>query len=290
LLSENKEIKALLHLLDDPDEDVYHTVSEKLLSMGKDIIPSLEHVWETIADTGIQERIEILIHRVHLRELTEEFLEWKTAGCDLLHGALLVARYHYPDMQATQILQQVEKMRRNIWLELNNYLTPMEKVNVFNSIFYSYYKQEGIEVSYDNPDSFLINKTLETRKGNSISNGILYLILCELLDLPVKAINIPRQFILAYLDEQYPLLNPVGHASERIVLYIDPLNGQMYSHQDVENYFKRISVPPVASYFRPLENLRIIRFLIEELAKCFDNQRNHYKMDELKNLAASLEG
>lgn len=288
-MSENTEIKALLHLLDDPDEDVYQTVSEKLLSLGKDIIPSLEHVWETTADTGIQERIEILIHRVHLRDLTEEFMEWKKAGCDLLHGALLVARYHYPDMQATQILQQVEKMRRNIWLELNNYLTPMEKVNVFNSIFYNYYKQEGVEVSYDNPDNFLINKTLETRKANSISNGILYLILCELLDLPVKAINIPRQFILAYLDEQYPLLNPVGHASERIVLYIDPLNGQMYSHQDVENYFKRISVPPIASYFRPLENLRIIIFLIEELAKCFDNERNHYKMDELKNLAVSLD-
>ena len=85
-----------------------------------------------------------------------------------------------------------------------------------NSIFYNYYKQTGVEISYDNPDAFLINKTLEAKKGNAISNGILYLILCEQLDLPVKAINIPRQFILGYFDLQYEALNPTKHSSEKI--------------------------------------------------------------------------
>ena len=73
------------------------------------------------------------------------------------------------------------------------------------------------------PDPFLINKTLETKKGNAMSNGILLIILCELLDIPVRAINIPRQFILGYFDEQYDALNPVGHSSEKINFYIDPL-------------------------------------------------------------------
>ena len=51
------------------------------------------------------------------------------------------------------------------------------------------------------PRPFLINKTLEARKGNAISNGIIYIVLCELLDIPVRAINIPRQFILAYVED-----------------------------------------------------------------------------------------
>ena len=63
----------------------------------------------------------------------------------------------------------------------------------------------------------------------------------------------------------------------------------MYSHQDVEAYFKRISVPPVASYFRQLNNKRIIQYLLEELSKCFDNERNRYKMDELQLLANLLD-
>ena len=63
----------------------------------------------------------------------------------------------------------------------------------------------------------------------------------------------------------------------------------MYSHQDVEAYFKRISVPPVASYFRQLNNKRIIQYLLEELSKCFDNVNNQYKMNELLSLANMLD-
>ncbi|MEP7163724.1 MAG: transglutaminase family protein [Ferruginibacter sp.] len=287
---ENKEILALLQLIDDPDEDVYNTVSDKIISLGKDIIPNLENLWETISNEDTQERIELLIHRLHLRDLTAEFSAWKDGEANLLEGAILVSKYHYPDMLPAQTKQEIEKLRRNMWLELNNYLTPIEKINVLNSIFYNYYKQKGVEISYDSPDPFLINKTLETKKGNALSNGIILIILCELLDIPVKAINIPRQFILGYFDEQYDVLNPVGHSSEKINFYIDPLNGQMYSHKDIENYFKKLSVPPVTSYFRPISNKRVIQFLLEELSKCYDNDRNQYKMHELLALAALLDG
>ena len=288
-MQENQEIKALLHLIDDPDEDVYSTVSEKILSFGKEIIPNLEHLWENIHDEEAQERIEMLIHRVHYRELTADFVQWKNNPADLMTGALIVARYTYPDLQPQQIWQEIEKLRRNIWLELNNYLTPIETINVVNSILFNYYKQKGAEISYEHPDQFLLNKTLETKKGNAIGNGIVYLILCELLDIPVRAVNIPRQFLLGYFDDQYELLNPAGHPSEKIKFYVDALTGQMYSHKDIEAYFKRLSVPPVPSYFRPLNNKNVIQFLLKELGKCYDNQSNLYKMDELISLANILD-
>ncbi|MBP6432805.1 MAG: transglutaminase family protein [Ferruginibacter sp.] len=285
---ENKEISALFHLIDDPDEDVYQTVSEKIVSFGKAIIPNLENLWENIHDNEVQERIELLIHRVHFRDLTDDFIRWKNGNANLLDGALLVTKYHYPDLQINTVVQELEKIRRNIWLELNNYLTPMEQINIVTSILYNYYKLKGVEFAYNNPDDYLINKVLESKKGNAASVGIIYLCLCELVDIPVKAINIPKQFILGYFNPQFEFLNPVGHASEKINFYIDPLNGQMYSHKDVENYFKRISVPPTPSYFRTLNNKRIIQFLLEELSKCFDNDRNRYKMEELLQLANLL--
>lgn len=288
-MQENREIKALLHLIDDPDEDVYSTVSERILSFGKEIIPNLEQLWENIHNEDTQERIEMLIHRVHFRDLTDDFVSWKNNPSDLMTGALIVARYSYPDLQADQIKQEIEKLRRNIWLELNNYLTPIETINVVNSIVYNYYKQKGSEISYEHPDQFLINKTLETKKGNAIGNGIVYLILCQLLDIPVRAVNIPRQFLLGYFDDQYELLNPAGHPSEKIKFYVDALTGQMYSHKDIEAYFKRLSVPPVPSYFRPMNNKKAIQFLLEELCKCYDNERNLYKMDELISLANILD-
>jgi regulator of sirC expression with transglutaminase-like and TPR domain len=288
-LQENKEISALLNLIDDPDEEVYSTVSDKIISFGKGIIPNLEHLWEHTSDETIQERIELMIHKLHFKDLAADFDHWKNGSNELLQGALLTARYHYPDIQSITTLQEIEKIRRNIWLELNNYLTPLEQTNVISSILYNYYKQIGVEIAYNHPEDFFINKAVESKKGNAISNGILYLVLCHLLDIPVKAVNIPRQFILAYIDPSYELLNPGAAHAEKIKFYIDALNGQLYSHKDVENYFKRISVAPDNAFFKEMSNKQVIQFLLEELSKCFDDDMNRYKMNELLMLAKLLE-
>jgi regulator of sirC expression with transglutaminase-like and TPR domain len=283
-MQENKEIKALLSLIDDPDVGVYESVSTKIISFGKDIIPNLEHYWETTANTDLQERIEMLIHQLHFEDVKQEFAKWNSDKPDLLAGTMLISKYVYPALDTTLIFKEIEKLRRNVWLEMNSYLTPMEQINVLGSIVYSYYKQQGIEISYENIDGFLLNKTLENHKANAFGNGTLLLILCHLLDVPVYAINIPNQFILGYFDQHYEILNPTGHASEKIKFYIDPVNGQMYSHKDVENYFKKISVPPVSSFFRPLDNKSIIVMLLSELVKCFDRTTQQYKINELRSL------
>ncbi|MEO6456438.1 MAG: transglutaminase-like domain-containing protein [Ginsengibacter sp.] len=284
-MQENREISALFHLIDDPDEEVFDTVSEKIVSLGRAIIPNLENLWENTPDEEIQSRIESLIHKLHFRDLIIDFTQWKNGRGDLLQGALLVARYQFPEMPSNTTLQEIEKIRRNIWLELNSYLTPLEQINIVTGILYNYCKLKGSEVSYDIPDDFFINKVLESKKGNAITNGIIYVVICELLDLPVKAINIPKQFILGYFDIDYNFPNPAGKISSKINFYIDPLNGQIYSHKDVENYFKRISVPSIPSYFKQLSNRRIIQYLLEELSKCFNDVKNRYKQKDLLYLA-----
>jgi regulator of sirC expression with transglutaminase-like and TPR domain len=288
-MQENKEIKALFHLIDDPDQEVFDSVSSRIVSYGRGIIPNLENLWENTISGEVQERIELLIHKLHYHDLTEDFLHWKNSSYqDLLTAALLVSKFQYPDLVTTPVLQEVEKLRRNIWLELNSYLTPLEQVNVLTSILYNYYGLKGTEVAYQQPEEFLINKLIETKRGNSIANGILYLLLSELLDIPVKAINIPRQFVLAYIKPTYDENPERLSAQQRIEFFIDPMSGQVFSHKDVDSYFKRVSVPPVASYFKPLSHNRIIQTTLEEFSKCFEDERNAYKQKELLELAKLL--
>jgi hypothetical protein len=282
-LEENKEISALFNLIDDPDEEVYMTISDKIISFGKEIIPNLENLWEVTSNENIQERIELLIHTLHFKELGDDFTNWKDTEGDILSGAILCARYHYPEMNISSVKQEIEKIRKNIWLELNNYLTPLEQINVITSILYNYFKLKGTETAYHHPEHFLINRTLETKTGNSISNGIIYLIIAELLDLPIHAVNIPRQFLLAYFEPNYDFTGLAENANpDKILFFIDSLNGQVYSHTDVENYFKRIGVTPSSSYYKKMDNTKTIQVLLKELSKCFDNDLNKYKMHELE--------
>ena len=287
-MEQTKEISALLTLIDDPDEEVFGAVSNKILDFGRTIIPNLEHLWETTPDEQTQERIELIIHRLHYTDLTEDFRQWSLAGHhDLLVGSLLVSKFQYPDLTTSAVLLEVEKIRRNIWLELNNYLTPLEQIRIVTGILYSYYSLKGTEIAYTDINEFLIHKLLESKRGNQLSNGILYLILCELLDLPVKAIGVPKQFVLAYFKPGYS--NEASDYLSKIEFFIDPTSGMAFTQKDVENYFKRISVPPVDAYFKPLFNKKVIQYLLEEASKCFDNEKNAYKKNELMELAKLLD-
>ena len=289
-MEENREINALLHLIDDPDEEVFGAVSSRIIDFGKGIIPNLENLWENTVSEDVQERIELLIHRLHYRDLSEEMEQWsKNVHHDLLTGALLVARFQYPEMVTTQVYQDIEKLRRNIWLELNTYLTPLEQVNVLTSILYNYFNIKGTEVAYQQPEEFLINKQLETKRGNAIANGILYLILSELLDIPIRAINIPRQFVWSYFRSDYDFSRHTENFMYKSEFFIDPISGQVFTHKDVETYFKRINVPPVTSYFKPISNKRIIQLLLEEFSKCFTEEKDQYKRVELLALANLLD-
>ena len=289
-MRETNEISALFHLIDDPDQEVFTTVSERIVGFGKMIIPNLENLWENTTSNEVQERIEMLIHRLHYSDLVQDLTEWRdSAYHDLLLGALLVAKFQYPDLQTAPVLQEIEKIRRNVWLELNSFLTPLEQANVISSILYNYYNLKGVDMDYTNPDHFLLHKVLQSKKGNAVSNGILYLILGELLDIPVKVINIPRQFVLAFFspsaDEEISEENP----RESVIFYVDPSSGIAFSNKDLEAYFKRIAVPITSFYFKPLTHKKIIQLLLEELGKCFEGPENFYKQDELKKLIELLD-
>jgi hypothetical protein len=289
-MKETKEINALFTLIDDPDDEVYSTVSNRIIGFGKGIIPNLENLWENTLSEEVQERIEMLIHRLHFTDLTNDIAEWsKSAYHDLLFGALLVAKFQYPDLHTTPVLQEIEKIRRNVWLELNNYLTPLEQANVLSSILYNYYNLKGTEVAYTNPDDFFIHKVLECKKGNSISNGILYQVMCELLEINARIINIPKQMVIAFYQSDFDPSNYIGNPKEKILFFVDGLSGQAFSHKDIDNYFKRTSITPTGSYFKPLSHKRIIQVMIEELSKCFTLYSNQYKQKELQTLSQLLD-
>jgi regulator of sirC expression with transglutaminase-like and TPR domain len=282
---ENKEISALLQLIDDPDDEVFDTVSEKILHYGKAIIPNLETLWEHTADQSIQERIEQLIHRVHFQDLQAELLDWsQSKHPEILKGAIIVAKYQFPDLNVSELLSQFDKIRRNIWLELNNYLTPLEQVNVFNSILYNYYKLQGHELTERDPKYFFINQVLESRQGNSYTLGVLYLALCELLDIPIFAVEVPRQFIFAYIDTLYHFFSPETDGVQQIQFFIDPLNGMVYTQKDVDTYLKKINAVDRDTYYTPLLSKRVIFKMLEELCLCYRYKREDTKAEEIQQL------
>jgi regulator of sirC expression with transglutaminase-like and TPR domain len=226
-----------------------------------------------------------LIHRVHFQDLQAELLEWgESRRPELLRGAIIVAKYQFPDLNVPALLTQFDQIRRNIWLELNNYLTPLEQVNVFNSILYNYYKLQGHELTEREPKHFFVNQVLESKQGNAFSIGVIYLALCELLDIPIFAVNIPRQFVFAYIDTLHHFFSPDSEGVQQIQFFIDPTSGVVYTQKDVEAYLKKINATERDNYFTPVHTKKVILKMLEELCLCYRYKKEDQKADEIQQL------
>jgi len=73
---EERELKALVSLLDDDDKQVVSHVEEKILSLGTTIIPHLEREWEVNFNPTVQKRIEELVHTLQYDLLKERIRTW----------------------------------------------------------------------------------------------------------------------------------------------------------------------------------------------------------------------
>ena len=280
------ELKALVHLLDDPDQEIIKMVVTKLTSLGPEIIPSLEAEWEKNADPSVHKRIEEVIHIIQDDTLKADLKDWATNHSDdLLQGAILVAKHLFHDINILKIQNQVEKLKKDIWLEMNYNLTPLEQVNVFNHVFYSLNGYRGNETDGTNPAYCYINHLLETKKGNPISLGILYLVIANQLQMPVYGVDLPQHFILSYHNHPIQAEQSEQEVRSDIIFYINPLNkGMIFSREDITHYLHKLEVKPLPNYFSPCNNLQVIRSLINYLINGYELQNENDKVLELKEL------
>lgn len=276
----DKEINSLIHLLDDPDEEVFRHVEEKLLTLGTGVIAPLEAAWEKSFDSFLQSRIENLIHKIQFEQVFNELELWYLGGgFDLLQGLMIVNKYQYPDLEEQAIINQVEEIKRDAWLEMMYNMSAVEKVRLLNNVFYNLHGFKGNTKNYHDPQNSYIGKVLETRKGNPILLATLYSIVAQRLDIPIYGVNLPRHFILAYVDEQ------TKSEEGDVLFYINAFNrGQIFGKHDVLSFLKQLNLPADEQFFLPCDNLAIVSRVLRNLSASYNQAGSLEKAAEIQRL------
>lgn len=285
-MQSSRELNALLNLIEDPDEEVYQSVSSKLMSLGDEILPILEEHKHHIQDNSLRYKFEEIIHKIEISALEQAIEDWKNGGeALLLDAALISSTFLNRDIDKEHFIFEIEKIRKTAWLELNDYLTPLEEINVLNRTIFDFNKLRGLETDYSNKQEFNLAYLLTTKKGNSYSLAALYLIIAELLGIALKPVSIPKQNLLCYLSEEDPF-EPSN--SNQILFFLDPLTGQIYTHRDIENYLKKIDyIPyPISSSADSVQ--KFVQNWLLEVVKCEKEAGYTDKAAALKKIAESL--
>jgi regulator of sirC expression with transglutaminase-like and TPR domain len=280
-----KEINALVKLLDDPDQEVFQHVKEKLLGYGNEVVDFLENTWEHSLDALLQQRIENIVHKIQFNSVKEDLNLWYQSGAfDLLQGALVINRYQYPDLNEEKIILQIEEIKREIWLGLQYEMSSIEKIKLINHIFYNVYGFGGNTKNHLDPQNSFISQVMESKKGNQISLAIIYSTLAQKLDIPVYGVNLPQHFILGYIDESKREEHEFG-----VLFYINAFNkGAIFGKHDVDQFLRQLNLDPQPGFYAPCSNVEIIRRVIRNLISAYENAGAVEKVEELKELQEIL--
>lgn len=285
----NKELKALIRLLDEPDHKVFKQIKGQIFSYGLDAIPTLETTWENSFDNLIQKRSLDLIHEIQFENTYIDLNKWAHFQFnDLLKGFILVSKYNYPDLDEEVIFKKVSSIIQDVWLEINSDLTGLEKVRVINHIFFDVHHFRGNKKNFYSPDNFFINNLLDTKLGNTLSLGMLYLIVCQSLKIPVYGINLPKHFILAYVDSNSIKEQSKINQSD-VLFYLNPFNkGTVFTKNEVDLYVKQMKLKHDNSYYTPANHLELINRFLEDLIHSYDKIGYKDKVFELQKLQQAV--
>lgn len=286
-----KEVIALITLLDDPDEIIYYQVKDRFVVLGPPAIPHLETAWENSFDAIMQKRIETIIHTIQFEALQKALKNWaKTDQDDLLKGIIILARYQYPDLDENKVRKQLATIKQDVWLELHDDLTAVEKVKIINHILFEVHQFGGNISNYHAPQNSFINVVLETKKGNPVMLSVIYALICKELAIPIYGINLPQHFVLAYVNDYANLIDPSDRTlSDNILFYVNPFSkGLIFNQGDIEAFIKQLNLEPETKHFLPCSNLDIIKRILNNLIHSFDKMGYAEKVAELKKLEKQL--
>lgn len=278
---ETREIKALISLLDDPDAAIFLHVEEQLMNKGTDIIPMLEEAWEQSFDPLLQSRIENLIDKMQFDQVKNELQLWALYNAeDLLDGLLIINRYQYPNLDENDVHYQIADLRRNVWFGLMYDMNPVQKVKLLNNTIFKEFGLLGNTLNYHDPQNSFIAKVLETKKGNPISIASIYTIIAQRLDIPIYGINLPKHFMVAYMDVE----------KNKPLFYINVFNkGQIMRMDDIEGFLKQLNLPPIDDYIMPCSNIAIIKRVLRNLSTAYESAGNPLKKEQINQLLKLIE-
>ncbi len=286
-----KELTALMQLLDEPDEQVFAAIRSRILAMGVPVLPLLEEEGNNARSSKEKIRIEEILYAIKVEDVFGKLKFWSEhKNHDLLEAWILISGFLSPDDDSEYLETMVNKIYRDIWVEMNNELTALEKIRVINHVFYNVYHFDALQGNKPVLTPYILGNVLRMHKGNPLSLALLYLLIVQRLNIPMFGVNLPKHLILAFTNG-ITILNPANSYSEEDVLfYLDPFNkGAVFSKSEIELYVKQLHIEMQESFYLPCENKVVIRRLLQDLRVLHKENHNLLMAETMQYLTKALD-
>lgn len=199
---------ALAKLLTDDDPEIHRMIRSEIVSRGSDAAEWMR-AFALSDDPVLRRRSKEIVRHFDRQTADNDFLAFclkNGEDLDLEQGCWLLSRTRYPEVSIEGYQALIDSFAGALLDIIDFGAEPEGMLADINSFLYSREQFQGcIRENFDPADCYL-SQVVNDRKGCDIALGLIYLFVCQRLNLPVVGIGMPGHFLCRFQtlrDETY---------------------------------------------------------------------------------------
>lgn len=267
-----REVNALVQLLDDPDAEVQEQVQSRLNSLGREAMPALRRAYD-VSDGEQRKHIDEVVRRLHWNDVRTAWHAILSADePNLERGAFILALYRFPNLDVEAYQETLDEWADRIEDEIMR-TTGVDRARVMIEFLAETIGLTGNQNEYDDPNNSYLNRVIDRRLGIPISLAVIAIGVADRLGLPVYGVGMPAHFLVKYSDA-------------RGEVYFDLFNdGQPVSREECVRFLLRSGIQPKPEYFQAASPTAILIRMVRNLRHIARSTGNRQMYEELTELA-----
>ncbi|MFA5714036.1 MAG: transglutaminase family protein [Bacteroidales bacterium] len=219
----DNELKSLIILMEDPDPVVKNAVVRRMVERGEESIQVAERELSYRSRESSQ-YVESVLNEVKW-EFTYKRLEelFKAPQPKLDESLFWITKLVDPLVDYTIFSNGLEKLVEEVVGELTDQKSAVEKVNIYNYLFFKKFKFHHNDIGIENIEYALIDRSLLSRGGNPVMITIIYLLIAQKSGIPLYPLCFLGGFVPVYLNPKGEILFYLNIFREGLIFGEDTL-------------------------------------------------------------------
>lgn len=270
-MSIDTELKSIVTLLDDTDDFVVKAINKRMLGRGASVLSDLEELYnreKSYKTKGlIADKIQFLSNEFVLEEFENMLLRDYP---DLERGIYLISKLIVPDIDEIYFKDLIGVLIRDLVEEINDRKTALEKMQIFNHIFYHRLLFKCGDYPVTRESTTVLTSVLSSRHGIPLSISLVYFLLARCVGLEVYPMCFPGGFVPSYVE------------NDKILFYMDIFrDGEIFSESRLKYYLENQGVDIDTSAFEVRDDRTLLLVYLEVLHFMYTQKEDEYLVSVL---------
>lgn len=265
-MSIDTELKSIVTLLDDTDDFVIKAINKRMLGRGASVLSDLEELYnreKSYKTKGlIADKIQFLSNEFVLEEFENMLVREYP---DLERGIYLISKLIVPDIDEIYFKDLIGVLIRDLVEEINDNKTALEKMQIFNHIFYHRLLFKCGDYPVTRESTTVLTSVLSSRHGIPLSISLVYFLLARCVGLEVYPMCFPGGFVPSYVE------------NDKILFYMDIFReGEIFSESRLKYYLENQGVDIDTSAFEVRDDRTLLLVYLEVLHFMYTQKGDEY--------------